>query len=181
MVEMNFSTVVEKYGRGLFENKDGFERASSVASKQAADMTTETPYSFQPSSDERKRMTAAAAAHDEDMRQLVAERIAFWLVENTNSYRRRYFFVLDDRKPVPFPRHWNYKNTTGVTFGRADVDAARAWVKQALLAGFTVFYSNRKHGWGRGAVSKMASTAKMVGGCAKNSRRAASSLEGRSR
>ena len=31
-------------------------------------MTTDTPYSFQPSSDERQRMTAAAAAHDEDMR-----------------------------------------------------------------------------------------------------------------
>ena len=86
------------------------------------------------------------------MRRLVAERIAFRLVENTNAYVRRHFFVIDERKPVPFATHWRYKNLGGVTFARKEASEARAWVMQALLAGFTVFYSHRKRygGAGRG-------------------------------
>lgn len=86
----------------------------------------------------------------DELRQLTAETIAFRMVKNTDDYRRRHFFVLDDRKPVPFVRHWNYKNVSGVTFASDEGEAARAWVTQALLVGFTVFYSGIKRGGGAG-------------------------------
>lgn len=114
-------------------------------------LTTEE-INFQPSIDERVRMTALAVAHNEELRRLVAERIAFRLVENTNAYRMRHFLVIDDRRPVPFPTHWRHKNTSGVTFKRNEGAAAQAWVVRALLAGFTVFYrpTKRSGGFGRG-------------------------------
>jgi hypothetical protein len=95
-------------------------------------------------------MTALAITHDQEMRQLVAERIAFRLVESTNSYRTRHFSVIDERKPVPFPTRWRYKNISGISFKPNEVAEAKAWVIEALLAGFTVFYSRTKRGTGVG-------------------------------
>jgi hypothetical protein len=104
---------------------------------------------FNPTPDEREQMTAVAA-QDDELRELTAGRIAYRVVENTNAYRRRHFFVIDHRKPVPFPTQWRHKNTSGVTFKRDEITEAEAWVKQALLAGFTVFYSSTKGTWGAG-------------------------------
>jgi hypothetical protein len=102
------------------------------------------------SREDRERMTTLAAGHNTEMRALVVERIAWRIVENTNGYRRRNFFVIDDRKPVPFATHWRRKNKSGVTFKHDEAVEARAWVTQALLAGFTVFYSSTKGTWGAG-------------------------------
>src|SRR5262245_35622490 len=114
-------------------------------------LTTEE-INFQPSIDERARMTAIAVAHSEELRRFVVEKIAFRLVENTNDCRMRHFFVIDDSRPVPFPTHWRHKNTSGVTFKHNESAAAQAWVVRALFAGFTVFYrpTKRSGGFGRG-------------------------------
>jgi hypothetical protein len=93
-----------------------------------------------------EHMTTVALAHDEELHDLVVAMIAYRLVENTNSYQRRHFFVFNDRAPVLFATQWRYKNISGVTFRRKEFAAAVAWVERALLAGFTVFYSPRKVG-----------------------------------
>ena len=100
--------------------------------------------------DERKKMTMAALPHEE-LRQLVAELIAYRMVENTNHYGKRHFFVVSrNRKPIPFDVHWQYRNAVGVSYKPQQATAARQWVCAALLAGFTVFYSSRKQSWGAG-------------------------------
>src|SRR5262245_43468028 len=76
----------------------------------------------------------------------LAAKIADRLVGYSDDCRRRHFSVIDEYKPVPFPVHWRRKNTAGVTFRREDVAAARAWVIQALLAGFTVFQARTRNG-----------------------------------
>lgn len=101
------------------------------------------------STDERLRQLVAELIAYEELRQLVAELIAYRMVENTNHHRKRHFFVLsNNRKPVPFDVHWQYNNAIGVSYKSRQASAARQWVCAAWLAGFTVFYSSRKQGWG---------------------------------
>jgi hypothetical protein len=83
---------------------------------------------------------------DKSCDKLTAEQVAHRLVERSDGCRWRHFSVIDEYKPVPFPTHWRRKNTSGVTFRRQDAAAAQAWVKQALLAGFTVFHARTKNG-----------------------------------
>jgi hypothetical protein len=97
---------------------------------------------------------------DDELRELIAGRIAYRLVESTNDCRMRHFFVNDERKPVPFPTQWHRKNMSGASFKHSEVAAAEAWVKVALLAGFVVCYSSiTKRRWndsmssGRGLAS----------------------------
>jgi hypothetical protein len=46
-----------------------------------------------------------------------------------------------------FPTMWKDFNARGVTYHRKDqTEEAAAWVKTALLAGYTVFWGTRKHG-----------------------------------
>jgi hypothetical protein len=106
------------------------------------------------SREQREHASFLAQEHDPGMRARVAERIAWRLIENTNTYRRRNFFVIDGRKPVPFSTQWRRKNKSGVTFKPEEVVEAQAWVLQALLAGFTVFYSSTKGTWGSGRALK---------------------------
>jgi hypothetical protein len=82
-----------------------------------------------PTRPEREHLTGVAVALDLEMRALVAERIAWRLVENTNGYRNRHFYVIDvrkpiDRAPLPFATQWRQKNASGVTFKRAAVAEA---------------------------------------------------------
>jgi len=53
----------------------------------------------------------AALAHPE-LREFMGELIVVCLVENTNCYRKRVFYVIDDRKPILFTTHWRYKNVS---------------------------------------------------------------------
>jgi hypothetical protein len=55
-----------------------------------------------------------------------------------------------NRQPPPFPFHWKDKNKFGVTFARDQIEQAQAWVLTALMAGYVVFQSHRKGGWGGG-------------------------------
>jgi len=91
-------------------------------------------------------MTKVALAHSEELHDLVVGMIPYRIVENTNSYRNRHFFIFDEYKPVPLATQWRYKNTSGVTFRHKEFAAAVALVERALLTGFTVFYSHRKVG-----------------------------------
>jgi hypothetical protein len=88
-------------------------------------------------------MAMAALAHPE-LREFMGELIVVRLVENTNCYRKRVFYVIDDRKPVLFTTHWRYKNVSGVSFKQQETVAAIEWVYHVLLVGFTAFCSSRK-------------------------------------
>ena len=96
--------------------------------------------------EKRRKMTMTALKANLD--ELVAEMIAYRLVENTNTFRKRQFFVFSD-KPVPFRIDRKYKKKLGVSFKQAESEAAKEWVKDALLARFTVFYSSSRT-WGCG-------------------------------
>jgi len=87
----------------------------------------------------------AALAHPE-LREFMGELIVVRLVENTNCYRKRVFYVIDDRKPVLFTTHWRYKNVSGVSFKQQETVAAIEWVYHVLLAGFTAFCPSRRIG-----------------------------------
>lgn len=114
--------------------------------------------------------------HTEPDDQAMARRIAKRLVQNAKGSRARnlHFSVLSHsppidmegrtfeevtksgrearRQPPPFPFHWKHKNIFGVTFGRDQIDEAGAWVRTALLAGYSVFWSRTKRvpGFGHG-------------------------------
>jgi hypothetical protein len=106
-------------------------------------------HNYNPTQAEWEYMNAVVM-RDPELRELAAGRIAYRLVESTNWCRNRHFSVIDERKPVPFPTHWRYKNTSGVSFKRDEVAAAEAWVRTALLAGFVVFHLDTKRGAGGG-------------------------------
>ena len=82
---------------------------------------------------------------------ILAKQIADRLLENSDSCRRRHFSVIDEYRPVPFPIHWRRKNVGGVTFRRDEPAAARAWIIQALLAGYSVFHQRTKNSCGAGS------------------------------
>jgi hypothetical protein len=101
--------------------------------------------------------------------QRVAEGMATRMVDDVAKRSRRniHFQVLAASKvePIPtrpyvrrvrieppFPSMWQYRNARGATYHKSQTDEAAAWVKTALLAGYTVRCSVRKRGWysGRG-------------------------------
>src|SRR5258708_5315472 len=75
-----------------------------------------------------------------------AERTTKYLVRGWgNGKRKLHFRVLEEKgRSVPFEYHWKRKNIRGVIFERDDLAGAEAWVKQALLAGYTVFHAHNK-------------------------------------
>jgi hypothetical protein len=98
--------------------------------------------------EDMRRMIEIGFRHG--LRDQIAARIASRLVEHSDACWNRHFNVIDDRKPVPFPTHWRHKNSSGVSFRRQQRAEAVEWVTTALLAGFTVFHSQTKFGWGAG-------------------------------
>src|SRR5215467_10878518 len=50
--------------------------------------------------EEAEHMTKVALAHSEELHDLVVGMIPYRIVENTNSYRNRHFFIFDEYKPV---------------------------------------------------------------------------------
>src|SRR5215831_20341814 len=83
---------------------------------------------------------------------LAKKRIAARMAKNVSesSTRNIHFSVIDNRKPKPFLTHWRHKNTSGVSYPRQETAAAEAWIATALLAGYTVFWHQRKRMWGAG-------------------------------
>lgn len=55
-----------------------------------------------------------------------------------------------DSEPPPFAYHWHHKELFGVSYPKADRDAAEQWTATALLAGYKVIYGMKppRHRWG---------------------------------
>jgi hypothetical protein len=66
--------------------------------------------------------------------------------------KKLHFRVLEENGvSVPFEWHWQRKNIRGVVFELDECEAAEAWIRRALLAGYTVFRSfNKSSGWSAG-------------------------------
>jgi len=111
-----------------------------------------------------------AALARPELREFMGELIVVRLVENTNCYRKRVFYVIDDRKPVLFTTHWRYKNVSGVSFKQQETVAAIEWVYHVLLAGFThsAHHENSREDWAPGARLNMVSTGKTSNGLNKH-------------
>jgi hypothetical protein len=89
---------------------------------------------------------------DAENQTTLAHSIAKYLVSQARGQRGRSFSVLEEKsRPVPFSYHWRCMNARGVTFQHNQLNAAEAWITQALLAGYTVFYHiGRRHRFAAG-------------------------------
>jgi len=75
------------------------------------------------------------------------------IASRTQGGRSLWFSVMNHYQPVPFPVHWEYKNTTGVTFNKKrDAAVAQAWIATALLAGYGVCVNRIANRGGGGGV-----------------------------
>jgi hypothetical protein len=75
----------------------------------------------------------------------LAERIARSLVYRSEcwigrQHKTHFGIITGDRAPPPFPYHWQRKNMFGCSWPRRERNAAIAWAKTALEAGYVVFY-----------------------------------------
>src|SRR5207253_7210121 len=68
--------------------------------------------------------------HTEQATLLAAEIIA---AAPTYWKQNMDFSIIHGNEPLPFPIHWRYKNTSGVTFKKTDTAAAQAWIAAALF------------------------------------------------
>jgi len=75
-----------------------------------------------------------------------------WAKNASKACHRNIHFSVSDDKPPPFPTHWRYKGSWGVSFPRRETATAEAWIVTALLAGYIVFahWRKRSGGFGRG-------------------------------
>jgi hypothetical protein len=78
--------------------------------------------------------------------ELLAEEMVVEARGQFNYRRTVSFSVILNKQTPPFAFHWKHKNTFGVTFSKKETDAAKAWIVDALLAGFGVCLHFGRHG-----------------------------------
>jgi hypothetical protein len=72
-------------------------------------------------------------------------------------------YLVDPVGRCPLAHDWHYKNKFGITTD--DLDRARRWIIDAMLAGYSVFRGSQRHGggWGYGSIAKVRERQRMEG------------------